>query len=159
MSDQSQDLAVGGATTGPGATAAPLLEVRDLSVSFQLERSTIYALQGLSLHVRAGERLGVVGESGSGKSVTAQSVMRMVPSPGRITGGQIFFEGRDLLGLSSAAMHDVRGGQIGMIPQNPLSSLNPVITIESHFLEVLSLHLGLTKAEGRGRAVEEARGR
>jgi oligopeptide/dipeptide ABC transporter ATP-binding protein len=157
VSDQSQGLAAGGATTGLAATAAPLLEVRDLSVSFRLERSTIHALQGLSLHVRAGERLGVVGESGSGKSVTAQSVMRMVPAPGRVTGGQIFFEGRDLLHLSSAAMHDIRGGQIGMIPQNPLSSLNPVITIESHFLEVLSLHLGLTKAQGRERAVEALR--
>ena len=144
MSDQGQGPAVGVATKGPGGSGTPLLEIRDLSVSFPLERSTIHALQGLSLHVRAGERLGVVGESGSGKSVTAQSVMRMVPSPGRVTSGQILFEGHDILGLSSAAMHDVRGGQIGMIPQNPLSSLNPVITIESHFLEVLSLHLGLS---------------
>ncbi len=78
-----------------------MLEVRDLQVSFRLERSTIYAVQGLSLQVRAGERVGVVGESGSGKSVSALSVMRMVPSPGRITGGEIVFEGRDLLQLSS----------------------------------------------------------
>jgi ABC-type multidrug transport system fused ATPase/permease subunit len=98
VSDQGQGPAVGVATKGPGGSGTPLLEIRDLSVSFPLERSTIHALQGLSLHVRAGERLGVVGESGSGKSVTAQSVMRMVPSPGRVTSGQILFEGHDILG-------------------------------------------------------------
>jgi oligopeptide/dipeptide ABC transporter ATP-binding protein len=137
-----------------GGADVPLLEVRDLQVSFQLERSTIYAVQGFSLQVRAGERVGVVGESGSGKSVSALSVMRMVPSPGRLTGGEIVFEGRDLLRLSPAAMRHVRGGQIGMIPQNPLTSLNPVITIESHFQEVLSLHLGLNKHQASERAVE-----
>jgi oligopeptide/dipeptide ABC transporter ATP-binding protein len=131
-----------------------LLEVRDLQVSFRLEHNTIYAVQGLSLQVRAGERVGVVGESGSGKSVSALSVMRMVPSPGRITGGEVVFEGRDLLGLSPAAMRHIRGGQVGMIPQNPLTSLNPVITIESHFQEVLSLHLGLNRHQARDRAVE-----
>ena len=98
--------------------------------------------------------LGVVGESGSGKSVSALSMMRMVPSPGKITGGEIFFEGRDLLRLPRSAMRDIRGGQIGMIPQNPLSSLNPVITIESHFREVLSLHLGLDKHQAGERAIE-----
>jgi oligopeptide/dipeptide ABC transporter ATP-binding protein len=131
-----------------------LLEVRDLQVSFRLERNTIYAVQGLSLQVRAGERVGVVGESGSGKSVSALAVMQMVPSPGQITGGEIVFEGRDLLHLSPSAMRHIRGGQVGMIPQNPLTSLNPVITIESHFQEVLSLHLGLNKQQARERAVE-----
>ena len=147
---------VPGTSTGPdqGEPGVPLLAVRDLQVSFRLERNTIYAVQGLSLEVRAGERVGVVGESGSGKSISALSVMRMVPSPGRITGGEIVFEGRDLLQLSSAAMHHIRGGQVGLIPQNPLTSLNPVITIESHFQEVLSLHLGLSKQQARERAVE-----
>ncbi len=82
----------------------------------------------------------MVGESGSGKSVSAQAVMRMVPLPGRITAGQVIFEGQDLLRVPDNEMRSVRGGQIGMIPQNPLSSLNPVITIDSHFHEVLSLH-------------------
>jgi oligopeptide/dipeptide ABC transporter ATP-binding protein len=147
---------VPGTSTGPdrGEPGVPLLEVRDLQVSFRLEHNTIYAVQGLSLQVRAGERVGVVGESGSGKSVSALSVMRMVPSPGRITGGEVVFEGRDLLGLSPAAMRHIRGGQVGMIPQNPLTSLNPVITIESHFQEVLSLHLGLNRHQARDRAVE-----
>jgi oligopeptide/dipeptide ABC transporter ATP-binding protein len=140
-----------------GTRETTLLEVRDLSVSFRLERSTIYAVQGLSLEVRAGERVGLVGESGSGKTVSAMSVMRMVPSPGKINGGQVIFEGQDLLRLSPSAMRHVRGGQIGMIPQNPLSSLNPVITIESHFLEVLSLHLGLGKKQARERAVDVLR--
>jgi oligopeptide/dipeptide ABC transporter ATP-binding protein len=137
-----------------GADGPPLLEVRDLQVSFPLERSTVYAVQGLSLVVRAGERVGIVGESGSGKSVSALSVMQMVPLPGRITGGKVLFEGRDLLHLSPGAMRHVRGGQIGMIPQNPLTSLNPVITIESHFQEVLSLHLGLDRHQATDRAVD-----
>ncbi|HUC14588.1 MAG TPA: ABC transporter ATP-binding protein [Acidimicrobiales bacterium] len=151
MSDEPR----GGAGSVPAVVQGPaLLEVRDLQVSFKLERSTIYAVQGLSLGVRAGERVGVVGESGSGKSVSALSVMRMVPSPGRITGGEIVFEGRDLLRVSQGAMRAVRGSQIGLIPQNPLTSLNPVITIESHFHEVLSLHLGLNKHQASERAVD-----
>jgi oligopeptide/dipeptide ABC transporter ATP-binding protein len=96
----------------------------------------------------------VVGESGSGKSVTALSVMRMVPSPGQITGGQILFEGKDLLRLGSAEMRHVRGGQVGMVPQNPLTSLNPVSTVETHFREVLKLHGGLNKKAATERAVE-----
>jgi oligopeptide/dipeptide ABC transporter ATP-binding protein len=118
--------------------------VRDLHVSFKLERSTVYAVQGLSLQLRAGERLGVVGESGSGKSISALSIMQMVPPPGVITAGQILFEGSDLRALPESQMRHVRGGQIGMIPQNPLTSLNPVLTIESHFQEVLETHRHLT---------------
>jgi oligopeptide/dipeptide ABC transporter ATP-binding protein len=134
--------------------SAPLLQVRDLHVSFPMEFNTIYAVQGLSLEVRPGERVGVVGESGSGKSITALSVMQMVPSPGKITGGQIFFAGQELTGLSRKGIRRVRGHQIGMIPQNPLTSLNPVLTVEDHFQEVLSLHLGLNKEQGRARTVD-----
>ncbi len=151
----TDDLA--GARVGPegtGAGAAPLLEVRGLRVAFPLERRTVYAVQGLTFEVHAGERLGIVGESGSGKSVSAQSIMRMVPFPGKVTGGQVLFEGRDLLGIPDAAIRSVRGSKIGMVPQNPLSSLNPVITIEAHFREVLSRHLGLSRSEARVRAVE-----
>jgi oligopeptide/dipeptide ABC transporter ATP-binding protein len=139
----------------PAADATtPLLEVRDLHVSFKMEYNTIYAVQGLNLGIRAGERVGVVGESGSGKSITALSVMQMVPSPGRVTKGEIFFAGQELVGLSRRGIRRVRGGQIGMIPQNPLTSLNPVLTIEDHFQEVLSLHVGLNKAQGRERTLE-----
>jgi oligopeptide/dipeptide ABC transporter ATP-binding protein len=142
--------------SGPLAPAddRALLEVRDLHVSFPMEFNTIYAVQGLSLEVRAGERVGVVGESGSGKSITALSIMQMVPSPGQVTGGQIFFAGQELIGLSRKGIRRVRGHQIGMIPQNPLTSLNPVLTVEDHFQEVLSLHLGLNKEQGRTRAIE-----
>lgn len=145
--------------TAPALPAKPvggatLLEVRDLNVSFRLERSTIYAVQGFSLQVHAGERIGLVGESGSGKSISALSVMQMVPSPGRVSGGQVLFEGQDLLALSPSAMRRVRGGQIGLIPQNPLTSLNPVMTIASHFHEVLSLHLGMGKRQAAQRTVE-----
>jgi oligopeptide/dipeptide ABC transporter ATP-binding protein len=132
----------------------PLLEVRDLHVSFALERSTVYAVQGLSLSLYAGERLGVVGESGSGKSISALSIMQMVPSPGRITDGEILFAGDDLRKLSASRMRHIRGGQIGMIPQNPLTSLNPVLTIEDHFQEVLSLHVGLTGRASTERTIE-----
>jgi oligopeptide/dipeptide ABC transporter ATP-binding protein len=123
-------------------------------VSFKLERSTVYAVQGLSLHVRAGERVGVVGESGSGKSVSALSIMQMVPSPGSITGGEILFAGENLGKVSGSKLRHIRGGQIGMIPQNPLTSLNPVLTVEAHMQEVLQLHLGLNRHEGANRTVE-----
>jgi len=132
----------------------PLLEVRDLHVSFQLERSTVFAVQGLDLVVRAGERLGVVGESGSGKSVSALSIMAMVPSPGRITAGSVVFDGQDVLRLPTSKLRHLRGRQIGMIPQNPLTSLNPVLTVAAHFQEVLSLHLGLSGRAAARRTVE-----
>jgi peptide/nickel transport system ATP-binding protein len=141
-------------TAGPAPGGKPLLEIRDLQVSFRLERSTIYAVQGFTMAVRAGERVGVVGESGSGKSVSALSVMQMVPLPGRITGGEVLFEGRDLLKLSAKEMRSVRGGQVGLIPQNPLTSLNPVLTVDAHFQEVLSLHVGLDHHQARQRTVE-----
>jgi oligopeptide/dipeptide ABC transporter ATP-binding protein len=138
----------------PNGGTSPLLEVRDLHVSFQMEYNTIYAVQGLNLQVRAGERLGMVGESGSGKSISALSIMQMVPAPGRVTKGEIYYAGQQLVGLSRNKMRRVRGGQIGMIPQNPLTSLNPVLTIEDHFQEVLSLHVGLNKDQGRARTIE-----
>ncbi|MGH7922759.1 MAG: ABC transporter ATP-binding protein [Candidatus Dormibacteraceae bacterium] len=136
----------------PGST--PLLEVEGLEVSFRLEHHTVYAVQGLGFTLRAGERLGVVGESGSGKSVTALSILRMVPGPGRITGGTIRFQGRDLLTLPEQEVRHVRGAGIGMIPQNPLASLNPVLTVEAHFREVLARHLGLHAGDARERAIE-----
>jgi oligopeptide/dipeptide ABC transporter ATP-binding protein len=138
----------------PNGDAPALLDVRDLHVSFQMEYNTIYAVQGLNLQVRAGERLGMVGESGSGKSISALSIMQMVPSPGRVTKGHIYYAGQQLVGLSRKGMRRVRGGQIGMIPQNPLTSLNPVLTVEDHFQEVLSLHIGLNRDRARARTIE-----
>ncbi|MFH1570096.1 MAG: ABC transporter ATP-binding protein [Gemmatimonadota bacterium] len=131
----------------------PLLEVVDLHVRFDLARGPVRAVQGLSLEVRTGERLGVVGESGSGKSVTALAIMRMVPWPGRITGGHVRFQGHDLGSLAPAQMRRIRGGQIGLIPQSSLTALNPVLTVGAHFQEVLSLHLGLGRRERRERTL------
>ena len=142
------------AEPGVGRAKAPLLAVRDLRVSFPLRQNTIYAVQGLTMHVDAGERLGVVGESGSGKSVTALSIMRMVPWPGRYDDGQVLFDGQELLHLPESRLTHVRGRQIAMISQNPLASLNPVLTVEAHFREVLSLHLGLSGAAAHTRIVE-----
>jgi oligopeptide/dipeptide ABC transporter ATP-binding protein len=139
---------------GDGDGKPPLLSVRDLRVSFPLRQNTIYAVQGLSIHVEAGERLGVVGESGSGKSVTAGSIMRMVPYPGRYDNGQVLFEGEDVLRLPESRLVHIRGREIAMISQNPLASLNPVLTVEAHFREVLSLHLGLSGAAAHRRIVE-----
>jgi oligopeptide/dipeptide ABC transporter ATP-binding protein len=131
-----------------------LLKIDDLHVSFPLERRTVYAVRGLDLTVHAGERLGVVGESGSGKSVSASAIPRMVPEPGHVTSGHITFDGTDVMSLPEHEIRRLRGGQIGVIPQTPLTSLNPVITIEEHFQQVLSVHLGLSKAEGSDRTVE-----
>jgi len=141
------------------ATAEPseqptLLDIADLHVSFPLERGRLYAVRGLDLTVRAGERLGVVGESGSGKSVSAAAIARMVPAPGQISSGRIAFDGKDVIAMPERDLRRLRGGQIGMIPQSPLTSLNPVITIEAHFREVLGLHRGLSGAESSDRTVE-----
>ncbi|HEX2151844.1 MAG TPA: ATP-binding cassette domain-containing protein, partial [Stellaceae bacterium] len=101
------------------------------------------AVDGVSYTVDPGETVAVVGESGSGKSVTAMSLLRLIPDPpGRITGGEVLFDGRDLLKLSEEEMRQVRGGDIGMIFQEPMTSLNPVLTIERQLTETLEEHLG-----------------
>jgi oligopeptide/dipeptide ABC transporter ATP-binding protein len=135
-----------------------LLEVRDLSVEFRLQGGAARALDGVSLEVRPGEMLGVVGESGSGKSVTALSVMRLLPSPpGRVVGGQILFEGRDLLTMPDPQMRALRGGAIAMVFQDPLSSLNPVLTVGFQVAEAIALHQQVGRAEAWERAVEALR--
>jgi peptide/nickel transport system ATP-binding protein/oligopeptide transport system ATP-binding protein len=135
-----------------------LLEVRELSVEFRLQGGAARALDGVSLEVRAGEMLGVVGESGSGKSVTALSVMRLLPSPpGRVVGGQILFEGRDLLTVPDPEMRSLRGGAIAMVFQDPLSSLNPVLTVGFQVAEAIALHQRVGRAEAWERAVAALR--
>ena len=136
-------------------SAAALLEVRDLSVEFGTDDGTVRAVDGVGLAVEAGRTLAVVGESGSGKSVTALSILRLIPSPpGRIAGGRIVFRGRDLLGLSAAQMRAVRGNDIAMVFQDPMTALNPVLTIGVQIMEPLRLHQGLGRAAARGRAGE-----
>jgi oligopeptide/dipeptide ABC transporter ATP-binding protein len=136
----------------------PLLEVRDLSVEFRLQSGTARAVEGVSLEVRPGEMLGVVGESGSGKSVTALSIMRLLPSPpARIVGGQILFEGQELLGASERQMRSLRGGAMAMVFQDPLTSLNPVLTVGFQIAEAIGLHQQVARSEAWERAVEALR--
>jgi oligopeptide/dipeptide ABC transporter ATP-binding protein len=132
-----------------------LLDVRDLRTQFATAGGTVRAVDGVSWDVRQGETVALVGESGCGKSVSALSVMRLVAAPaGRIVAGQILFKGRDLLQLSDAAMRDVRGREIGMIFQEPMTSLNPVLSIGRQVTETMEVHLGLTAAQSRVRAAE-----
>ena len=118
-----------------------VLEVQDLRTYFQTRWGTVKAVDGVSFTVRAGETLGVVGESGSGKSVTMNSLMRLVPSPpGRIVGGKVILDGQDVLELSEREMSRVRGSKIGIILQDPMTSLNPVFTIGNQVRETISIH-------------------
>jgi peptide/nickel transport system permease protein len=134
--------------------APPLLRVRDLRVDFPLGDHEIHAVRGVSFDLGRGHTLGVVGESGSGKSVTALAIIQLLDSPGRVTGGSIVFDGRDLARISDREMAALRGRRIGMIFQNPSSSLNPVLTIGFQLVEALRAQLGLAPAEARRRASE-----
>jgi ABC-type dipeptide/oligopeptide/nickel transport system ATPase component len=127
-----------------------LLEVRELSVTFG-DRTVV---DRVSLQVARGETLGVVGESGSGKSVTALSILRLVQPPGRITGGQVRFSGRDLLPLTESEMRAVRGAQISLIFQEPMTALNPVMRVGDHIAEALTVHGMAGRADARLRAIE-----
>ncbi len=135
------------------ATATPLLLVEDLSVSFRTDRGTVRAVDSVNLHVDAGETLAIVGESGSGKSVTAMSLMRLVGDNGTVDSKRVLFDGIDLGALSEAQMRKVRGNRIAMIFQEPMSSLNPVLTIGKQVAEPMVLHQGLSWREARRRAV------
>ena len=132
-----------------------LLEVEDLRTQFDTSAGTVRAVDGVSYTVNEGETVGIVGESGCGKSVGALSILRLIPEPpGRIASGSIRFAGRDLLKLSDAQMREVRGGQIAMVFQEPMTSLNPVLTIGLQLCETMELHLKLTPEEAQARAVE-----
>jgi peptide/nickel transport system ATP-binding protein len=133
---------------------APLLRVEDLVVVFETDEGPLRAVDGVSFEVGAGRTLGLVGESGCGKSVTALSILRLLPEAGRIASGRIFFEGRDLLALPEREMRAIRGGRISMIFQEPMSALNPVYTVGFQIEETLRAHLGLRGAEARARAIE-----
>jgi oligopeptide/dipeptide ABC transporter ATP-binding protein len=132
----------------------PLLTVERLTTVFDLPGGPVPAVDGISFEIRAGETLGLVGESGSGKSVTALSILRLVQPPGRISGGSIRFKGRDLLRLSEREMQAVRGADIALIFQEPMTALNPVFTIGDQIAETLSVHGRATKRDAVARAVE-----
>ena len=125
---------------------APLLEVKDLQTIFSTSDGVVNAVNGISYSLKSGEALGIVGESGCGKSVGALSIMGLIPNPpGQVVDGEILFDGTDLLSLSAEKMRQVRGQQISMIFQDPMTSLNPVLTIGQQIGEALRLHKGLDK--------------
>jgi len=133
----------------------PLLEVRDLHTEFRTGAGLVRAVDGVSYTVDPGETIAIVGESGSGKSVGAMSILRLIADPpGRITGGEIWFAGRDLMRLSNDEMRQVRGGEIGMVFQEPMTSLNPVLTIGRQITEALEQHEGITRAAADKRALD-----
>jgi oligopeptide transport system ATP-binding protein len=132
-----------------------LLSVRDLIVRFRTHDGAVHAVNGVSFDLEEGETLGLVGESGCGKSVTNLAVMRLLPQPaGRIEGGQILFDDIDLTKLSETDMRDLRGREIAMIFQDPMTSLNPVLTIEEQVVETIRAHKVVTVADARTRAIE-----
>ena len=132
-----------------------LLDIKNLSTHFNTSAGTIKAVNDVSFKLREGETLGLVGESGCGKSVTALSIMRLVPSPpGRIVSGDVIFQGKNLLEISEEEMQNVRGRDIGMIFQEPMTSLNPVLSIGRQLREPLELHLGMTKQQSLSRSSE-----
>ena len=134
---------------------APLLDVKDLSTHFFTQDGVVKAVDHVSLFVDEGETLGIVGESGSGKSVTSLSIMRLIPSPpGKIVSGSIRFDGEDLLGYSEDEMRKVRGKEVAMIFQDPMTSLNPVLTVGRQITESLELHMKMTGKEAKNRAAE-----
>jgi peptide/nickel transport system ATP-binding protein len=131
----------------------PLLDVRELTVHFDIDEGTVQAVDAASLSVGAGEIVGLVGESGSGKSVTALAILRLIRPPGRIVGGAIEFDGRDLVQASEDAMRRIRGSQISMVFQSPRTSLNPVIPVGRQIARLLRVHAGLDGAAARRRAL------
>ncbi len=138
--------------------ASPVLEVVDLRTHFFTDDGAVKAVDGVSFDVRPGETLGIVGESGCGKSVTSLSILRLIPSPpGKIVGGEIRFNGQNLLALPDSAMRKIRGNEISMIFQEPMTSLNPVYTCGDQIMEAVQLHQKVGRKEARVRAIEMLR--
>ena len=131
-----------------------LLEVSDLYTYFKTREGEVHAVDGVSFTVEEGKVLGIVGESGCGKSVTALSIMGLVQNPGRVVSGSVRFDGRELTGLKERELEDVRGRSIGMIFQDPMTSLNPVLTIETQITETLRRHLDMSGDQAKKRAIE-----
>jgi len=135
-------------------TPSALLEVEQLTVVFDTAKGPVLAVDDVSFSLAAGETLGLVGESGSGKSVTAFSILRLLQPPGRITGGRVLFQGRDLLALPEREMREVRGAGISLIFQEPMAAWNPVMRVGDQIAEALTVHGRGSRAEARARAVE-----
>lgn len=135
----------------------PVLEVKNLETTFHTNAGPVRAVNNISYEIERGKTLGIVGESGCGKSVTSYSLMRLIEKPGKITGGQVLLNGRDILKLSEADMEDVRGGEMAMIFQEPMTALNPVLTIGYQMDEQIMKHKKCSPKESRERAIEMLR--
>jgi oligopeptide/dipeptide ABC transporter ATP-binding protein len=134
---------------------APLLEIRHLTVEFATAAGVLHAVNDVSYALEAGETLGIVGESGSGKSVHALAMVGLIPTPpGRVVSGEVLFNGRNLIGLSERELRDLRGKEIGFVFQDPMTSLNPVLTVGRQIIEPLTRHLKLSHSAARRRAIE-----
>ncbi|HZY44917.1 MAG TPA: ABC transporter ATP-binding protein [Anaerolineae bacterium] len=139
----------------PQPSQQPLLQIKNLTTRFKITGAYVHAVNGISYSLNEGDSLGVVGESGCGKSVSMMSVMRLIPQPpGEITAGEVLYGGRDLLKLSSEEMRHVRGKEIAMVFQDPMTSLNPVMTIGRQITEMLELHMAMDRKQARARAAE-----
>ena len=130
-----------------------LLDIKDLKTYFYTYNGIVKAVDGISLQVHREEVVGIVGETGCGKSVTARTLLRLVPDPGRVVSGQVLLDGENVLTLNNKQLRDIRGGRMAMIFQNPLSSLNPVFTIGHQVCHIIRLHQGMNRHEARQRAV------
>ena len=140
---------------GSASRGQPLLEVKNLKTQFFTQDGVVKAVDDVSFYVMPGETLGVVGESGSGKSMTGLSIMRLIPNPpGKIVNGEIIFNGNDVLKMNEEQVRSIRGNDIAMIFQDPMTSLNPVLTINRQISEALQLHMGMNKSQARSRAIE-----
>lgn len=149
------ETAADGAVADRAGILSPLLDVRDLRTYFDTDEGLVKAVDGVSFQVDPGQTLGVVGESGCGKSVASLSILRLIQCPpGRMAGGQIFFKGEDLLGYSDAGMRRIRGNEISMVFQEPMTSLNPVFTCGDQISEAIVLHQRLSKKAAKTRAIE-----
>jgi peptide/nickel transport system ATP-binding protein/oligopeptide transport system ATP-binding protein len=132
----------------------PILDVRDLRVELPLSRGTVRAVEGASFAVAPGQAFGLVGESGCGKSMTLRAIMGLLPRPGHIVGGQVLFDGEDLVTASAGRLREVRGGSIAMIFQEPMTALNPVMRVGDQIAEAPQVHLGLSRSAARHRALD-----
>ena len=134
---------------------ANLIEVRNLQTQFFTQDGIVHAVNGITYDVAEGETVAIVGESGSGKSVGVMSLIRLIPEPpGKIVNGEVNFDGQDLLKLNEEELRQIRGNRIAMIFQDPMTSLNPVLTIGRQITEALELHLNMNREESRARAIE-----
>src|SRR5882762_788611 len=134
-----------------------LLEVKNMRTHFPTRAGLVRAVDGVSFYLDRGELLGLVGESGCGKSITALSIMRLISPPGKIVGGEIIFDGKNLLKLSDAQMREIRGDDIAMIFQDPMTSLNPVFKVGEQIAEALRLHRKMSRREARLAAIDAMR--